>query len=138
MTKYKEPQTNLAYFKKLDTIFRIWATSYQKLYISACQYILRPIIQFLKQFLCWTFQNSMTWPQSTKTYLLNSVLVNGPLWSGTWWGDHWGLVKKQPCDFCSLLTLKISFWFMYSLKSYSIFTFRQTYSWKFCIPIRIF
>ena len=73
------------------------------------------------------FQNGMSWPQCTKTHTLVWVLGNGPFpGQGPVGGAHGAGSPTQQYDFFAEQTLKISVYFMQRIKSYSIFTVRQT------------
>ena len=94
------------------------------------------------------FQNGMSWPHCTKTHKLVRVLGNGPFpGQGPVGGAHGASSPTQQYDFFAEQTLKISVYFMQRIKSYSIFTVRQTdrqtdrhtdtqtHRRTFCIPI---
>ena len=73
------------------------------------------------------FQNGMSWPHCTKTHKLVRVLGNGPFPDqGPVGGAHGAGSPTQQYDFFAEQTLKISVYFMQRIKSYSIFTVRQT------------
>ena len=73
------------------------------------------------------FQNGMSWPQCIKTHKLVRVLGNGPFpGQGPVGGAHGAGSPTQQYDFFAEQTLKISVYFMQRIKSYSIFTVRQT------------
>ena len=74
------------------------------------------------------FQNGMSWPHCTKTHKLVWVLRNGPFpGQGPVGGAHGASSPTQQYDFFAEQTLKISVYFMQRIKSYSIFTIRQTH-----------
>ena len=82
------------------------------------------------------FQNGMSWSHSIKTHKLVWVLGNGPFPDqGPGGGAHGAGSLTQQYDFIAEQTLSFSIYFMQQIKSYSIFTFRQTYRWTFCIPV---
>ena len=70
----------------------------------------------------------MSWPHCTKTHKLVRVLGNGPFpGQGPVGGAHGVSSPTQQYDFFAEQTLKISVYFMQRIKSYSIFTIRQTH-----------
>ena len=74
------------------------------------------------------FQNGMSWPHCTKTHKLVRFLGNGPFPDqGPVGGAHGASSPTQQYDFFAEQTLKILVYFMQRIKSYSIFTFRQTH-----------
>ena len=82
------------------------------------------------------FQNGMSWSQSTKTHKLVQVLWSGSFPDeGPGAGAHGASSPTQQYDFFAEQTLKISVYFMQQIKSYSIFTARQTHRRTLCIPI---
>ena len=69
----------------------------------------------------------MSWPHCTKTHKLVRFLGNGPFPDqGPVGGAHGASSPTQQYDFFAEQTLKISVYFMQQIKSYSIFTVRQT------------
>ena len=69
----------------------------------------------------------MSWPNRTKTHKLVRVLGNGPFPDqGPVVGAHGADSPTQQYDFFAEQKLKISVFFMQQIKSYSIFTARQT------------
>ena len=76
----------------------------------------------------------MSWPHCTKTHKLVWVLGNGPFpGQGPVGAAHGAGSPNQQYDFFAEQTLKISVYFMQRIKSYSIFTARQTDRRTFCI-----
>ena len=69
----------------------------------------------------------MSWPHCTKTHKLVRVLGNGPFpGQGPVGEAHGAGSPTQQYNFFAEQTLKISVYFMQQIKSYSIFTVRQT------------
>ena len=74
------------------------------------------------------FQNGMSWPHCTKTHKLVWVLGNGLFPDqGPVGGAHGAGSPTQQYYIFAEQTLKISVYFMSLIKSYSIFTARQTH-----------
>ena len=79
------------------------------------------------------FQNGMSWPHSNKTHKLVRVLGNGPfLDKGPGVVGHGAGSLTQQYNSYAEQNLKFSVYFMQQIKSYAIFTFRQTHRRTFC------
>ena len=79
------------------------------------------------------FQNGMSWPHSNKTHKLVRVLGNGPfLDKEPGVVGHGAISLTQQYNSYAEQNLKFSVYFMQQIKSYAIFTFRQTHRRTFC------
>ena len=78
----------------------------------------------------WLVNRFLKWLHCTKTHKLVCVLVNGPFPDqGPGGGAHGASSLTQQYNFFAEQSLKISVCFMQLIKSYSIFTARQTDAW---------